>query len=250
MVSTDCEPRPQSHAERLDAARRSVEYICSRSPEQMLLPVPNCPGWTVYNAAVHIGRVGVAWRSMILATPDDPESRTRGYADAEARGTGHPPHVLQGWAIAAIDALDDDTERSCYFSMTGGEGTVALWAWHAASELAVHRLDVESALDEPHTMSATEVTDALDYACSFFLPAMARVTGREPDRLDVVTSTGARFQVGADAEAAVTLRGDTTDLLLAVWGRPHGDVAVDGDPTVLERWRSLPGEAFQFGTWD
>ncbi len=40
-------------------------------------------------------------------------------------------------------------------------------------------------------------------------------------------------------------------VLLGLWGRPHTGIDVtDGDPEVWQQWRALPGEAFQFGTWD
>ena len=67
------------HAERIAAARSAIDYICGRTDQEQAAPVPNCPGWTVYNAASHIGRVGIAWEEMITSTPDDPESRARGY---------------------------------------------------------------------------------------------------------------------------------------------------------------------------
>lgn len=246
-----------THEQRLTAARDSIDFICSRSDDQMKLEVPNCPGWTVYNAAVHVGRVGVAWHSMITATPDDPESRTRGYADAESRGSGHRPDELAGWARAAIDALDDDVDRPCYFSMTGGSGTVGLWGWHAASELAVHRLDIEDAVGSPHEIEPHLAFDAIDYTASFFLPAMASVTNSALAPLDVIVQhDGAN--VGSTQVAttnggglgANTITGDPVDILLALWGREHKQIEIGGDPEIFERWHALPGMAFQFGTWD
>lgn len=224
----------------------------------MQLPVPNCAPWTIYNAAVHIGRVGVAWHSMISASPDDPDSRARGYADAEARGTGIDPATLGSWALAAIDALDDDTERPCYFSMTGGHGTVGLWGWHAASELGVHHLDVQDALGLPPSMDDEMAIDALTYTAQFFLPAMSRVTETDPGALDLVaTRDGAELATisvrapGTEGDpAGATLSGDPVDLLLAVWGRPHGETTTGGANSIVDGWFKLPSEAFQFGTWD
>ena len=247
-----------THADRLQAARDTVNFICSRSAEEMQIPVPNCPPWTVYNAAVHIGKVGIAWQSMSEATPDDPESRTRGYADAEARGSGHDPATLGSWALAAIDSLDDDLDRACYFSMTGGHGTVALWGWHAASELAVHRLDVEAALGMEPTISQPMAIDALTYAAQYFLPAMSRVTETNPGNFDLVATCDdataitipvqAHGAAGEDPQA--TLTGTPVDLLLAVWGRPHGAVEITGAADVVDAWFQLPSQAFQLGTWD
>lgn len=241
------------HSDRLELARSAVDYICSRSDEQMQRPVPNCPGWTVYNAAVHVGKVGIAWQAMIEATPDDSDSRVRGYADAEARGEGHAPATLLEWAIGPIDALDNDVDRPCYFSMTGGHGTVGLWGWHAATELGIHRLDVEAALGEAHVLRNAAAVDAIEYTTEFFLPAMAKAVDAAPAALAVEVLSDGEV-VGSstlgDGEPAAVLRGSGVDVLLALWGRPHGDLKIDGDANTLDQWRALPGQAFQFGTWE
>ena len=246
-----------THEERLATARDAIGYICSRSAEEMTAAVPNCPGWTVYNAAVHIARVGVAWHSMITASPDDADSRARGYADAESRGSGHTPEVLASWALAAIDALEDDVEQPCYFSMTGGSGTVGLWAWHAASELGVHRLDVEDALGEPHAIEDHLAADAIEYTSRYFLPAMTRATGTSPGALEVVAkrdeavvATTSLLSDRNEPGPSATVTGTPVDILLALWGRPHSPIEVDGSREVFERWHALPATTFQFGTWD
>ena len=256
-----------NHAERIDAARAAIDYITGRSAEQQQRPVPNCPGWTVYNAAAHIGRVSIAWEEMILASPDDPQSRERGYERSGKKPAGTPTTELAAWAHSAIDQLIGDTDRRCYFSMTGGEGTVGLWGWHAASELGVHRLDVEAALGHDHALTDEQAIDAATYTCQYFLPAMRRVTGKNPGGVeaqlhgdDGVTRTTSITPAPDDesnatsdtaAPGRVTIAGPSTQVLLALWGRPHTGVAViDGDDAVWTGWQALPGEAFQFGTWD
>ena len=114
--------------------------------------------------------------------------------------------------------LDGDTERACYFSMTGGQGTVALWAWHAASELGVHRLDVEDALDHPHSQTDDQAIDAITYTSRYFLPAMRRVTGVDPGKVDIElrTSTGdtATVTIDSDLPASVSITGPPTQCAL------------------------------------
>ena len=245
-----------SHAERIDAARSAIGYITGRTADELEQPVPNCPGWTVYNAAAHIGRVGIAWEEMITSPPEDPQSRERGYARSAERPAGATTTELASWVEAAIDHLVDDTERRCYFSMTGGEGTAELWAWHAASELGIHRLDVEAALGHDHSMTDEQALDAATYTCHYFLPAMRRVIGRDPGRitarlLGADTTLAGRVTVESETLEGVTIEGPAVQVLLALWGRPHHGVeAIGGDPEVLAGWRALPGEAFQFGTWD
>ncbi len=244
----------RTHAERLASARAAVDYITGRTAAEQERPVPNCPGWTVYHAASHVGRVAIAWSEMIASPPEDPASRERGYATSAEQPAGAPMADLASWAHAALDRLDGDTDRRCYFSMTGGEGTVDLWTWHAASELGVHRLDVEDALGQPPGLTDDEAVDAVTYTSRFFLPAMRRVTGVDPGALHLqmeTTGDGPDVVISSETSASATVVGPPTQLLLAVWGRPHtGVTVVDGDATVWERWRALPGEAFQFGAWD
>lgn len=259
-----------SHTERLATARAAVAFITGQSAEEQARPVPNCPGWTVYNAAAHIGRVAIAWEEMISSGPDDPESRTRGYDRSGRKPPGTPVTELAAWANAAIDRLDDDDlDRPCYFSMTGGEGTVALWGWHAATELGIHRLDVEAALGDDHAMTEAQALDAITYTARYFLPAMRRATGTDPGRLTILAegATGTIGQVDLppadqDSEARAdpapparareaTIGGPAVQVTLALWGRPSQGVRlVDGDPEVWADWQALPGKAFQFGTWD
>ncbi len=242
--------------QRLAAARAAVDYLTGRTVEEQRLPVPNCPGWSVYNAASHVGRVSIAWAEMIRSSPDDPQSRERGYARSAEQPPGAPMSDLADWAHAALDQLEGDTGRSCYFSMTGGEGTVGLWRWHAASELGVHRLDVESALGHEHGLTDDQAIDAVHYTARYFLPAMRRVTGHDPGRVDLrlLRKDGGaptRAVIGSDGADAVAVEGPAREILMAIWGRPHADLQVaEGDAGVWARWRELPGQAFQFGTWD
>ena len=163
--------------------------------------------------------------------------------------------TLRTWAHSALDQLTDDVDRACYFSMTGGEGTVGLWTWHAASELGVHRLDVEAALGHDYSMTPHQALDAAVYTCDFFLPAMRRVLGEDPGglsaRLVDADEGDAVAVITSDGDSAVAIEGPGIDVLLALWGRPHANVSVStGDAAVWDQWHSMPARAFQFGTWD
>lgn len=245
-----------THAERATAARHVVNYLAARTDDEMAMPVPNCPGWTVRNALVHVGRVGIAWRSMMEARPDDPESRNRGYAESELKPEGASAHDIASWAHEALDLLDDDPDRECYFSMAGGAGTIGDWAWHCATELGIHRLDVEAALQDNRAMTEAQAVDALAYSCEMFLPAFRRATSTDPGAVHVEivgVHPTVRGSLASESDRSVTIRGLGPDLLLALWGRDHiheGVAVVDGDAAVLAEWAALPGQAFQFGTWD
>lgn len=245
-----------SYEARLGVARAAVDYLMGREAAETTVRVPNCPGWTVYNAAVHVGRVSVAWEEMIKCTPDDATARERAYETSGKRPTGAEPAELARWAHAALDRMSGDASKPCFFSMTGGPGTTGLWAWHAASELGVHRLDVEAALGHEHAISDLEAVDATTYVCEFFLPAMRRAAEEDPGAVtaELLSDTGECLHtVSIDSASThqVTVRGSVVQVLLALWGRPHTGVnLVDGDVEVWNAWRQLPGKVFQFGTWD
>ncbi len=240
---------------RIEVARSAVDYLTGRDAEEMARPVPNCPGWTVNNAAVHVARVCQAWAGMMQYPPDDADARDKAYAKVDELPHGVDAAQLAAWGHAALDHMEGD-DRECYFSMTGGPGTTGLWAWHAASEIGVHRLDVEAALGHDHTIALPAAIDALDYACRYFMPAMRRVTGQDPGSVVMNATDEEGMVAGAalidsDAAASVTLTGPAVQLLLTIWGRPTSGVEVsEGDRAVLDAWRALPGEAFQFGAWD
>jgi uncharacterized protein (TIGR03083 family) len=255
--------------QRLTEARMAVDYLTGVDPALHHSPVPNCPGWTVYNTAVHVGRVAVAWEEMMKSEPGDAQARDRAYEISGRRPSGADVADLAGWAHSAIDYIADNPRRECFFSMTGGHGTTELWAWHAASEIGVHRLDVEQALGHNHAISDRAALDSVDYACRFFLPAMRRVTGRNPGSLsaEVLADDGSPLGTVAIPSVViepdgdepqedgsldtVSIRGPVVQVLLAVWGRPYHSVeVVDGSAQVLDRWRALPGQSFQFGTWE
>lgn len=54
--------------------------------------------------------------------------------------------TLSEWAQDTLDLLAGDETRVSFFPLRADRaGSVGLWAWHAASEIGVHRLDVEDA---------------------------------------------------------------------------------------------------------
>ena len=132
---------------------------------------------------------------------------------------------------------------------------MGLWAWHAASELGVHRLDVESALNHDHAITDKQAGDAVAYVCQIVSPAMRQATGEDPGtvtiHLDTTEDPPDPVRITSDNAGQVTVRGRPVQVLLALWGRPHHGISVvDGDAGIWNRWQHLPSTAFQFGTWD
>ncbi|MDG2114015.1 MAG: maleylpyruvate isomerase family mycothiol-dependent enzyme [Actinomycetota bacterium] len=247
--------KPVQFHERIGVARQAIDYVTGRTDDEMQLPVPNCPGWTVYNAAVHVGRACAFWELMMRCPPDDSTARDRALAAALELPEASTPETLAGWGHSAMDRIATDEAQPCFFSMTGGPGDLGLWAWHAASELGVHRLDVEAALGHPHSMSEAEAVDAATYFAQFFAPAIRRAADEDPGAIAVELlgahgSVVGHTEITSETHGRAVVRGPAVQVLLALWGRPHHDVQVSGDVEVFERSLELPGEVYQFGTWD
>ncbi len=259
MTPSPSAPTP-SFERRIQIARDAIDYIMGRTPDEQVLPVPNCPGWTVYNAMVHVGRTGVFWGSMMACRPDDTTARVRALAATQELPTGVAPEELATWIHATMDVAAADETKECYFSITGGPGNLGLWAWHASSEIGVHRLDVEAALGHPHALGDDDAADSVGYVAGYFLPAIRRAAAEDPGRITAQLLSSDGESIGsvdvvseaADSGAAghANVRGPAVQVLLALWGRPHVDVEVSGDVEVFSRWRELPGQVYQFGTWD
>lgn len=247
-------------AQRTEIARSAIEYITGRAAEEMAQPVPNCPGWTVYNAAVHVGRTSVFWYEMMQCRRDDATARDRALATMVALPEGVPADQLKEWGDAMLDRANTETEEPCFLSMAPELGTTWMWVWHAASEIGIHRLDVEAALGHEHELSEAGIIDSMAYACEFFMPAMARATQCDPGavtfELGLSDGSTETLQIRSEAAesgaaASVTVAGSALGCLLAIWGRPHSGVEVtSGEAAVLERWKELPAESYQFGAWD
>jgi len=207
----------------------------------------------VYNAAVHVGRGSVIWHRTLECAPGDPTARDVALAAGEGLPSGVEPAELARWAHAALDAMSVDEARSCFHHhAAGGAGTLGMWAWHAASEFGVHRIDVEQALGHELSMTDEQAADAVSYVCGFVLPAMSRVTGENPGvvEIELQIDRPQRLRLGDGPSGDVTVTGRPVEVLLALWGRPHSGVDLDGDTAVWDRWRQLPGIALQFGAWD
>lgn len=241
------------HRERLDVARDALRYLTERGDDQLERPVPNCPEWTVYNAVVHVCRSALGWHEWMRFEPGDSDAYEAGATARDREPTGVPMATLAGWANSFLDGVDDDPSVATFYPL--GSGSHGVWAHHAAAEWGVHRLDVEDALGQPHSMTDEQALDALRWSMEIALPGLA---GRSPIdvpplRVSVITPAGTRLgPVTTPASIAgtpVTVEGLGVQVLLAVWGRPHSDVAVSAE-SGLGLWNMVPAEQAQFGAWD
>ncbi len=155
---------------------------------------------------------------------------------------------LLGWAdgqrLAAREALSRPTTTVVTSPFSRGEMTVGDWVRRLAHEVAIHRLDAESALPgDPATRFSPEfATDGVDEFLTFLTPARApaspvdgvlRVATTDTGRSWCVQLNTGEFPRLAEAEPDVRIEGAADDVYRALWGRPHG-AAVTGSSGLLE----------------
>ncbi len=244
------------HQTRIDATRAAVSYLAERATTSGTTRVPNTPAWTVAEVATHVGWALAFWRHMMDSAPDDPTARDRALADTPPFPSGLGPDEFLGLVDPIFEHMATDEHAECYVSMAGGPGTLGLWARHALSEIGVHRMDVEAALGEPNQITVDEARDAVGYVAEFVLPSFRRMAGEDPGPLTVepTTADGEVLEshiIDSAGPNAALVRGPASQLLLALWGRPHHGVEVrHGSERTWRSWLELPTRTFQFASDD
>ncbi len=215
-------------------------------------PVAGCPGWTLTDLGVHLGQVH-RWVLGALATGAPP---TADPADA-APTTGLDD--LAAWLrdgsdrlLAELGSLDPTAPTWHPFPV---EPKVAgLWPRRQAQEASVHRWDAERAIGMAPSIDALFAADGIDEYWTIMLPRMlTREQHSTPTtrlaidctdtghRWCVDGSTGLPVMLAATEQVDAELHGTAESLLLRLWGRPSGEVAVHGDHAVADAWLALGG---------
>jgi uncharacterized protein (TIGR03083 family) len=209
-------------------------------------PVPSCPGWVGRDVVAHTGEVhrrmgdrvrrGATRRDDVLH-PDVPD------------GEAVLPWYREGLAelIQILAAADPATPVWNWSSVA--PHTAAFWPRRMAQETAVHRVDAQLAGGAPEPVEAALAADGVDeFLTVFFAEDAHRFAGDGRSvslrTIDVpaewtVTAgeAGATIASGPATDAAATLQGDASNLLLVLWRRlPLDMVDVSGDRPFADRF--------------
>jgi uncharacterized protein (TIGR03083 family) len=221
-------------------------------------PIRACPGWTLRDLVRHLGEIHL-WAAANVASPRPEWLYIRQITDL-AR---YWPELAAGWP-------DDDDLVTWYratlsnlvrvlgtaapdvpaFTFLPAPTPLTMWARRQASEIAIHRCDVELAMGiDPH-LETRFASDMLDELITGFTPA-SDTTGVTEDRvLQVVAAdvderwwvTIARSGVTTSREgerADLTITGTAADLYLLLWNRTSAStVHLAGNPELMELWRN------------
>ncbi|MEM7094747.1 MAG: maleylpyruvate isomerase family mycothiol-dependent enzyme [Actinomycetota bacterium] len=235
-----------SGAEMLGALEREAARIAEVvTAEGLAEPVPRLGRWKVRDVVAHLGGVH-EWAARIVR---DRSRDGPGFRKSKLDGD----ELLTWFADGAADLItvlgDADLDDPCPNFNPGSEPTVGWWLRRQLHETAVHRWDIERALD---ALSSIEPDQALD-AVGEFLDVYVRTRGKhvldaplviestepaaqwlltpakKPGRIDVETLDGHE----ANADSSVV--GPPEGLLLALWGRltvAEAGLALTGDANV------------------
>lgn len=219
-------------------------------------PVPSCPGWSLGNLVRHIGG-GHRWAEEIVRTratrflPDDQVRKLDGDDSAGLPATW----LVQGARQLAdtLRAAGPDTEIWDPI----GNGTTSFWARRFAHETVMHRADATLAAGTEFVVAEDVGLDAVDEWME--LDALPVHFDYKPQKRELLgpgrtlgfeaTDTGAAWFVDltgdviawrrGKGQAAVTVRGPLTDLLLVIYRRKavrSNGIEILGDVALLDLW--------------
>jgi uncharacterized protein (TIGR03083 family) len=221
--------------------------------------VPTCPDWNLGQLLRHVGGAH-RWADTVVRTranapvSDDLVNDVFHYGDED-------PAVLDAWLAegarqltAALAQAGPDTR---VWTPPEPDRPVVFWARRMLHETIVHRADAAWTVGARYDVDAAVARDGVEEWLEFgTVPEAYDVTGGEPllgpgrtllfaagDHAWFVDLTGDRprwRQAGGDA--AVTVRGSLTDLLLLFYGRPVDErIEVRGDTDLLALWLKRTG---------
>ncbi|MDQ5816363.1 MAG: maleylpyruvate isomerase family mycothiol-dependent enzyme [Actinomycetota bacterium] len=212
--------------------------------------VPACPDWTERELLVHTGGVHRFWGDIAERRLADPsESRPEPAPDDDPG--------IAAWYQDGLEKLVDTLSRAAPHE--------PVWSWSTRKEIgfvqrrmpqetAVHRWDAQDAVGEADPIDGQLAVDGVDEWLEVFGPAQdvtpngagetihLHRTDGEGEWLVRLQADGIEVTKGHEKGDAA-LRGNASDLLLALWRRiPLDRLEVLGDRAVTERflgWQDL-----------
>lgn len=197
-------------------------------------PVEHCPSWSVADVVSHLGEVH-RWAAEIVRTGEAASEAS----SAPDRAVDLGPWLRDG-AAALVELLHrTDATRACWtFGLPPAEA--GFWRRRQILETAVHLADVEIAVGLAPTMSVELAETGIDEVIDFLYPRQVSLL-RTPLLEQAValqgTNTERSWAVGSGVPTA-RIAGGEADLLLMLWGRPHGDLVVEGDAAAIAAFRA------------
>lgn len=228
----------------LDHLRREIVDFTARLDGDLDAEVPTCPAWTVATLVGHVGQVHRFALQQLHAEPGADLVLERGPAPTEHA-------TLLAWFAEGAERLVESlaaTDPAEHRPNWAGAPTSHFWFRRMAHEMAVHRVDLETAFGDARPVDAELAVDGVNEFAEVFLGRVdpARLGGDRTVHLhatddDVegewVLTLGDEVIscVQAHEKSDVAARGPASDLLLALWNRRSADdLEVFGDRALLD----------------
>ncbi|GAA3882969.1 maleylpyruvate isomerase family mycothiol-dependent enzyme [Saccharothrix violaceirubra] len=199
-------------------------------------PVPTCPGWTLGRLLGHVGSAH-RWAEEVVRTRAD--RRVPG-ADADE---GDAAWLVDGAARLARTLRTSGPDVPVWTPGPPPHRT-SFWARRMMHETALHRYDATVAVGGDYALAHVVAADAVDEWIGFSRsahsrsrsPALAALRDGVIRLEDTEEPVEWLVQTGRRPDASVTVRGTTTDLALALYGRP-ADLDFVGDAALFHEWQ-------------
>ncbi len=234
------------------------------------LPVPTTPGWSVNDLLIHVGAGQRRVRHLLglsqeATRPDREDYSMVQLAEPYLGWLKNPPappdasvpaELVTWYSQGAIElekALRDTAPDRPTITF-GGSGPAMIWFRIQATEISLHRWDLENACGMAQPVDPEMARDAIDFRLEN-LPGM-RMRARnvpkgegESYHLHCTDGPGEwliRFEPESTlvtrehAKGDLALRGNASDLLLFLWGRQDAStLEVIGRAELIERYFEL-----------
>lgn len=215
-----------SAAEQFTAALAAAE----QAPADLSSPVPACPGWTLQDLGVHLGRVH-RWTAGILQGAD-PRQRPN---IKPAAG-----QLLSEWYCAESEALRralaaTGPDAPCW-TMADEQRTAVFWQRRQVHETVVHLWDAHRALDQRIDLDPVLAFDGVAEVRDVMYPRMRKAERVKPLTHALVfcaEDVASPPVVIGHAQTSLEVRAPAVTLMLLVWQRipwrpSYGDAAAEG----------------------
>ncbi|MGW3896612.1 maleylpyruvate isomerase N-terminal domain-containing protein [Micromonospora profundi] len=226
------------------------------------VPVPSCPGWTLFDLVQHLGMGRRRSAAIVAAGPADAPPEKSAWDD----GAGAPRErdALLAWWTESVERLtsglsEAGLDRGCWtwWGDSQSPETSGAWARRQVPEIAVHTYDAQLAVGDPGPLPDEVALDGFD-DCQFTLCSTDVAWPHEPAVVDYYATEGRswRLRLSRDGARAARLgapaasedldpdtahtsaRGTASDLVLFFYGRIQLDspkLELDGDRRVFDQ---------------
>ena len=213
-------------------------------------PVVTCPGWTIRDLVLHIGEVQRWCASMVRNRVTNPSKHTEDFLGVLPSDTALIDWFVDGSTALVATLKAADVDLDCFTFLEDAGTPRDFWARRQANEIAIHRVDAESALGRNGGIPARHASDGIDELLMGFAPrSRTPLRSAVPVVLQVAPfDSDSAWRVRITDQPAVTTRGfgdadcsvsgSSSDVYQSLWNRQGSEnLTVSGDASVLELFR-------------